>query len=43
MTPESGNSTLLGKGGKQVSAETYTQATIEELLFLSNAEVNTPF
>jgi hypothetical protein len=42
MMPESRNNSLLGNGGKQVTAEMYTQATIEELPFLCNGEVNIP-
>jgi hypothetical protein len=42
MTPENLNSSLLGNGGKQVPAEMYTQATVEELRFLCNGELNIP-
>jgi hypothetical protein len=41
MTPESRNNSLLTNGGKQIPAEMYTHATIEELSFLCNDEVNT--
>jgi hypothetical protein len=41
MTTESRNSSLLDKGGKEVSMEMYTHATIE-LRFLCKGEVNTP-
>jgi hypothetical protein len=40
--PESRNNSLLGNGSKQVPAEMYTHATIEELPFLCNGEVDTP-
>jgi hypothetical protein len=41
MTPESRNISLLSNGGKQVTAEMCMHATIEELPFLCNGEVNT--
>jgi hypothetical protein len=42
MMPERQNSSLLGNNGKQVSAEMYTHATIEEPPFACNTQVNTP-
>jgi hypothetical protein len=42
MRPESWNSLLLGNSNKQVPAEMYMHATIEELPFLCSGEVNMP-
>jgi hypothetical protein len=42
MTPESRNSSLLGKGDKRVPSKVYMQATIDELHFIWNGEVNKP-
>jgi hypothetical protein len=42
MTPESRNSSFLGKGDKQIPAEMYTQAKMEELPFIYNGELYTP-
>jgi hypothetical protein len=40
MTPENRNNSLLGNGGKQVPADIYGHATIEELRFPCDGEVN---